>query len=92
MLVALRVDRQAKLHMECTTAQALFAGYSRLTTEYFEAADTLANMGGKGDPNGFAAVKRRTEEIGEQCRAAKLALETHRAQHKCGSASREESV
>jgi hypothetical protein len=61
---------------------ALLDDYTRATTEYFKAADKLANL--VGSHNEFAIAKRYTRQAFAKCHAARLVMENHRAEHNCG--------
>jgi hypothetical protein len=58
--------------MECSTATALLADYTRAMTKYFEAVDKLSNL--VGSHVEFAVVKRYTEQVFAKCHAALLAM------------------
>ena len=49
--------------------------------EYFEAAETLANLIGRHDE--FEEAEKVAEEKHAECEAAHLALEQHRSEHGC---------
>jgi hypothetical protein len=65
----------------CSTAETLFEHYISATTEYCQAADDLSNL--VGLHHQFGVAKRQTEQAGEKCRAALLAIEKHHVEHNC---------
>ncbi len=70
--------------MECPAANALFEAFALAAVEYFDAVDKLTSFVGAHDQ--FVVANRYTKQASAKCRAARLTLEDHRADHKCGSA------
>jgi hypothetical protein len=74
----------ALIGMECTTAATLLEAFVIGAVEYFAAVDKLTSFVGAHDQ--FEVANRYTKQASAKCRAARLALENHLADHKCGSA------
>jgi hypothetical protein len=70
--------------MECTTAATLVEAFVIAAAEYFDAVDKLTSFLGAHDQ--FEVANRYTKQASTKCRAARLTLENHRADHQCGSA------
>ncbi len=70
--------------MECREADALFNYFVRATENHVIATDRLANLIGARER--FAKARLRVAETYAECKAAQLALETHREHHNCGPA------
>ena len=68
--------------MDCPTAQPLIEDFTIAAMECFDAVDKLCNL--VGLHHQFGLAKRQTEQAGEKCRVARLALEKHRVEHNCG--------
>jgi len=69
------------IERDCPTAKSLFEDYVKATVEYFEAAENLSNLVGSHDL--FVVAASHTEQAGEKCQAARLAINKHRLEHNC---------
>jgi hypothetical protein len=69
--------------MECATARSLLAAFAAATLEHVDAVNALTDLVTLGFKDKFAAAERQTEQTSAKCRDARLALEAHRAEHKC---------
>jgi hypothetical protein len=70
--------------MECVIAQLLLLDYSVVATEYFGAADDLANL--VGSHSKFKVALQHAQQLHAKCREALSALEKHRGEHGCNIA------
>jgi hypothetical protein len=73
------------LRVECPTAIILSDAYFIATADYFKAVDKLCGLVGSHDD--FKAAKTYTNQMHVECRIARSALEKHRAEHGCFTAS-----
>ena len=71
--------------MECPTLQNLLAAFTAAALEHIEAVNNLTDLVELDSKDKLAEAKRQTEQTSEKCRAANVALEVHRAEHKCCS-------
>ncbi len=69
--------------MDCPTARSLLAAYAAAALEHADAVNALTDLVTLGFKDKFVAAERQTEETSAKCHAARLALEAHRAEHKC---------
>jgi hypothetical protein len=69
--------------MECSTVQNLLAAFTAAALEHIEAVNNLTDLVELGSKDKLANAKRQTEQTAAKCRAARVALEMHRAEHKC---------
>jgi hypothetical protein len=67
--------------MSCPTVFALFEEYSKVTVEFFEATDNLANLVGQHED--FARFKAIAADAHAKCRRARAALDQHWKEHGC---------
>ena len=71
--------------MECPTAIILSDAYYVATADYFEAVDRLCRLVGSSEE--FKTARTYTNQMHTNCRTARSALEKHRADHGCFTAS-----
>jgi len=71
--------------MECPTAIILSDAYYMATADYFEAVDRLCGLVGSSEE--FKTARTYTNQMHVNCRTARSALEKHRADHGCFTAS-----
>jgi hypothetical protein len=71
--------------LECPAAIILSDTYFIATADYFEAVDRLCGLVGAHEE--FKAAKKYTNQMHVKCQTARSALEKHRVEHGCFTAS-----
>ena len=69
--------------MGCPTARDLLAVFAAAALEHIDAVNALTDLGTLSVSNKFADAKCQVEHTDAKCRAARLALEEHQAEHHC---------
>ena len=67
--------------MECPTLQNLLAAFTAAALEHIEAVNNLTDLVELDSKDKLAEAKRQTEQTSAKCRAVRVALEMHRAEH-----------
>lgn len=68
--------------MDCHVRQNLLVAFVAAALEHADAVNALTDLAGLGS-NESVNAKRQTEQTSAKFQAARLALQTHQAEHQC---------